>query len=83
MLEKRSYKETPRLDYRIGIWRIEVNGMEAFTHEGFWGTQVVYIPSLETALATNYSQIWIPSKVRGAPAIPKIVILLREQNPTQ
>ncbi|MBC6366830.1 serine hydrolase [Algoriphagus sp. AK58] len=58
MLEAPTYSETPMMDYRIGIYRIEVNGIEAFSHAGFWGTQAIYIPSLDLAVATNYSQIW-------------------------
>lgn len=58
MLEAPAYSETPMMDYRIGIYRIEVNGVEAFSHAGFWGTQVAYFPSLDLAMATNYSQIW-------------------------
>lgn len=58
MLEKIPYATTPSMDYRIGIYRIEVNGLEAFSHAGFWGTQVLYIPSLDLAMATNYSQAW-------------------------
>lgn len=59
------------MDYRLGIWRVEVNGKEAFTHTGFWGTQAIYIPSLELAISVNYSQRWHNSSI--APAIPKII----------
>lgn len=58
MLKAPIYSETPMMDYRIGIYRIEINGVEAFAHAGFWGTQVIYLPSLDLAMATNYSQIW-------------------------
>jgi D-alanyl-D-alanine carboxypeptidase len=58
MLQPVNYASAPMMDYRIGIYRIEVNGVEAYTHAGFWGTQVVYFPSLVLAMATNYSQIW-------------------------
>lgn len=58
MLQPVSYTSAPMMDYRIGIYRIEINGVEAFAHAGFWGTQVVYFPSLDLAMATNYSQIW-------------------------
>lgn len=58
MLQAPIYSETPMMDYRIGIYRIEINGLEAFAHAGFWGTQAVYFPSLDLAMATNYSQIW-------------------------
>ena len=59
------------MDYRLGIWRIEVNGMEAYTHSGFWGTQVVYIPKMDMAISVNYSQRWQNSSV--APVISKII----------
>ena len=58
MLQPVTYASAPMMDYRIGIYRIEINGVEAFSHAGFWGTQVVYFPSLDVAMATNYSQIW-------------------------
>ncbi|MFD2201962.1 serine hydrolase domain-containing protein [Shivajiella indica] len=58
MLQKITYPEPPMLDYRIGIYLLEVNGLEAYSHAGFWGTQVIYLPELDLAMATNYSQIW-------------------------
>lgn len=58
MLTPVEYKAKQAMDYRMGIWRIEINGMTAYTHSGFWGTQVVYIPAINTTLATNYSQHW-------------------------
>lgn len=63
------------MDYRLGIWRIEVNGMEAYTHTGFWGTQTVYIPEMDLAISANYSQKWQNSRI--APAIPKIIELIQ------
>lgn len=63
------------MDYRLGIWRIEVNGMEAYTHTGFWGTQTVYIPEMDLAITANYSQKWQNSRI--APAIPKIIELIQ------
>lgn len=71
MLTPVKYNTKQALDYRMGIWRIEINGMTAYTHSGFWGTQVVYIPEINTALAANYSQRW---NVKGpAPVIQKLV----------
>jgi D-alanyl-D-alanine carboxypeptidase len=58
MLEPVTYANPAPMDYQIGIYRIEINGVEAFTHSGFWGTQVVYFPEIDLAMATNYSQIW-------------------------
>lgn len=71
MLTPVSYSTKQALDYRMGIWRIEINGMEAYTHSGFWGTQVVHIPAINTTLAVNYSQRW--SSKGPAPIIQKLV----------
>ena len=65
------------MDYRLGIWRIEVNGKEAYTHTGFWGTQAVYIPELDLAISANYSQRWHNSSI--APAIPKIIEVIEKK----
>lgn len=43
--------DTPSLDYRMGIFRQEVLGMEAWTHSGFWGVQVWYLPDPDAAIA--------------------------------
>jgi D-alanyl-D-alanine carboxypeptidase len=45
--------------------------MTAYTHSGFWGTQVVHIPAINTTLATNYSQRWTSKGT--APVIQKLV----------
>jgi D-alanyl-D-alanine carboxypeptidase len=58
MLQPVEYASAPMMDYRIGIYQVEINGLKAFAHAGFWGTQAVYFPSLDLAMATNYSQIW-------------------------
>lgn len=76
MLQPVSYSETPMMDYRIGIYRIEINGVEAFAHAGFWGTQVIYLPSVDVAMATNYSQIW---KGRVPPVFGEVLKVLTNQ----
>ncbi|HSF53163.1 MAG TPA: serine hydrolase domain-containing protein [Algoriphagus sp.] len=76
MLQPVTYFETPMMDYRIGIYRIEINGIEAFAHAGFWGTQVIYLPSLDLAMATNYSQIW---KGRVPPVFGEALKVLTDQ----
>ena len=76
MLQAVTYAETPMMDYRIGIYRVEINGTEAFSHAGFWGTQVVYFPSLDLAMATNYSQIW---RGRNAPIFEEFLKVLSEK----
>jgi D-alanyl-D-alanine carboxypeptidase len=71
MLTSVNYPEKQSLDYRIGIWKTEIEGMTAYTHTGFWGTQVIYIPEIKTSIAVNYSQRW--NKKGFAPVIPLIV----------
>ncbi|MCU0377457.1 MAG: beta-lactamase family protein [Bacteroidales bacterium] len=74
MLYQPQYESAPSMDYRIGIFRILINDIEAYTHTGFWGTQVVYIPSMNTTIAVNYSQRWV---TKGpAPIISQILALL-------
>ena len=58
MLEPVSYSEKARMDYQMGMYRVQVNGMEAYCHSGFWGTQVVFIPELDLYMAANYSGGW-------------------------
>lgn len=75
MLTAVSYYEAPAMDYRMGIYRIVVNDTEAFTHTGFWGTQVAYFPEKKLCIATNYSQRWPNRGV--APLIPEILEVLK------
>jgi D-alanyl-D-alanine carboxypeptidase len=79
LLSTVSYASAPALDYRMGIWKIDINGMTAFTHTGFYGTQVIFIPEMNTTIAVNYSQAW---KEKGvAPVISKILTLLQNDSP--
>lgn len=48
---KKSSTEKPRHDYRKGIWLQPYDGFEAWTHSGFWGVQVLYIPEIDAAVA--------------------------------
>ena len=74
MLQPFEYSLKPDKDYRLGIWRIQIEGVEAFTHTGFWGTQVIYLPELNASVAANYSQIW---PIKGtAPLIQEVAKLL-------
>ena len=71
MLAPFEYAEQPRMDYRLGIYRVEINGIEGFVHSGYWGTEVVYFPYLNATIAANYSQGW--TKSRNAPIIGKLL----------
>ena len=37
--------------YRLGLFPRTVSDLEAYSHEGFWGTHVIYIPELDVAVA--------------------------------
>ncbi len=72
-----SYAETPAMDYRMGIWKTQIGGLEAWTHTGFWGTQTAYFPELNLSITVNYSSRW---KVKGnAPLLEELVKNLQSQ----
>ncbi len=71
MLEPVTYPSKAKMDYQMGMYRVQVNGMEAYCHSGFWGTQVLYIPKLDLYLAANYSGAWAGGAV--APIFGKVL----------
>jgi len=74
MLTKNNYETIPELDYRFGIFRVELEGIEGYTHTGFWGTQLIYFPALKTSIAINYSEKW---KIKGnAPILSQIIKII-------
>ncbi|MBN7811212.1 beta-lactamase family protein [Algoriphagus sp. H41] len=72
MLEPVAYAEKAQMDYQMGMYRVQVNGLEVYCHSGFWGTQVVYIPSRDIYMAANYSGGWRGSAV--APVFGKVLL---------
>lgn len=77
MTEAVSYTELPAMDYRMGIWKTQIGGLEAWTHTGFWGTQTAYFPELNLSITVNYSSRW---KVKGnAPLLEELVKNLQSQ----
>jgi D-alanyl-D-alanine carboxypeptidase len=79
MLEPVTYPSKAKMDYQMGMYRVQVNGMEAYCHSGFWGTQVLYIPKLDLYLAANYSGAWAGGAV--APIFGKVLQALKDANP--
>jgi D-alanyl-D-alanine carboxypeptidase len=79
MLETGSYASKPKLDYGMGMFKVKVKGMDAYSHSGFWGTQVLYIPKLDLYMAANYSGAWGGGGV--APIFEKVLNALEEANP--
>lgn len=59
------------MDYLMGMYKVKVNGMDAYSHSGFWGTQVLYIPKMDLYLAANYSGGWGGGAV--APVFEKVL----------
>lgn len=50
------YTETPTKDakpsnYYLGLSSSEYQGIKAYGHSGFWGTEVLYFPELKTSIA--------------------------------
>jgi D-alanyl-D-alanine carboxypeptidase len=77
MLAKRTYAIKPQMDYRMGMYVVQINGEDVYTHSGFWGTQVIYVPNKNLSMATNYSQIWPPRS--QAPVLAKALTILHHQ----
>lgn len=75
MLEPVTYSEKARMDYQMGMYQVEINGMKAYTHSGFWGTQVLYFPEKKLFMAANYSSAW-----RGGAVAPVFEKLLEKIN---
>ena len=80
MLEPGTYSTKPKLDYGMGMYKVQVNGMDAYCHSGFWGTQVLYIPKLNVYLAANYSGGWGGSAV--APIFEKVLNEMEAATPS-
>jgi len=71
MLEPVTYETKAQMDYQMGMYKVKVNGVDAYCHSGFWGTQVLYIPSLDLYMTANYSGGWRGSAV--APVFGKVL----------
>jgi D-alanyl-D-alanine carboxypeptidase len=80
MLEPVSYPTRAKLDYQMGMYKVQVNGMDAYCHSGFWGTQVLYIPKIDLYLAANYSGGWGGGAV--APIFEKVLDAMEKFSPT-
>ncbi len=42
--------------YRMGLWAVRVNGLEAFRHTGFWGTSATFVPALDLVVTATVNQ---------------------------
>jgi len=42
--------------YRMGVWVVEIDGVTAYAHSGFWGTAAVFVPDLDLAVAATVNQ---------------------------
>lgn len=78
MLEPVTYETKARMDYQMGMYKIKIEDMDAYSHSGFWGTQVIYIPELDLYMSANYSGGWSRSPV--APIFEKILLEMEKAN---
>jgi len=78
MLQPGTYPVKPKLDYGMGMFKLQVNNMDAYCHSGFWGTQVLYIPKLDIYMAANYSGGWGGGAV--APIFEKVLTKMGDTN---
>lgn len=56
----------PYKDYRLGIYKINLYGMEVFMHSGIWGTQLIHIPDYNASVAlnhTNWGQYYVLKQI--------------------
>ena len=42
--------------YRMGVWVVEVEGLNTYRHTGFWGTLATYVPELDLTVACTVNQ---------------------------
>jgi D-alanyl-D-alanine carboxypeptidase len=42
--------------YRMGLWAVEIEGMTAYRHTGFWGTSATYVPDLDLVVTATVNQ---------------------------
>ena len=68
MLSKHDFSAdyVPYKDYRLGIYKVTLYGMEVFMHSGIWGTQLMYIPTYNASIAlnhTNWGQYYVLKQI--------------------
>lgn len=42
--------------YRMGLWAVQVDGLDAYRHTGFWGTSASYVPDLDLVVTATVNQ---------------------------
>lgn len=42
--------------YRMGLWAVRLDGLDAYRHTGFWGTSASYVPELDLVVAATVNQ---------------------------
>lgn len=68
MLSKSDFSSdyTPYKDYRLGVYKVTLYGMEVFMHSGIWGTQLIHIPAYNASIAlnhTNWGQYYVLKQI--------------------
>jgi len=55
-LDDASARALPPGAYRMGVWSVEVEGLETYRHSGFWGTLATYVPDLDLVVTVTVNQ---------------------------
>lgn len=78
MITKINFPEgyTPSNDYRMGIFYFNNNDVAMYSHSGFWGTEVTYIPELNTTVSVVTTQFGKIRAMRGL--LTEVIELLKE-----
>lgn len=55
-LDEASARALPPGAYRMGVWKVEVEGFQTYRHTGFWGTLATYVPELDLVVTLTVNQ---------------------------
>ena len=55
-LDDAAARALPPGAYRMGVWSVEVEGLETYRHSGFWGTLATYVPELDLVVTVTVNQ---------------------------
>ena len=51
--------EDPRFkDYRLGMWKVNIYGHDAYMHSGLWGTTFIHVLDQNSSYAVNFTRGW-------------------------
>lgn len=66
-------------NYRLGLWRVEIKGLEGWRHTGFWGTSATWVPELDLVVVLTVNQHQAREVLDGV--VRDVVLLVRQAHP--